>query len=124
MSRRDPDAPLDAFDRDLGRRPADPLGSHAGERHSAAGEKDLVGGLADELGGLGQLAVVDTGAVLHEGGVYIDLDRLGAGEVVAHGGMRAEEGSRWVAKRETDHETWRRLVELGQGLPRREEEGA
>lgn len=121
MSRRDPNAPPDDFDRDLGRTGGDPLGSHAGERHTAAGGKDLAGPLADELGGLEQVTIVDVGAALHEGAVYIDLDALRRGEIVARGGMRAQAGSRWVPKRETDHETWRRLVELASGEPRRED---
>ena len=69
---------------------------------------DAVG--ADELA---ELSVLTTGTRLEQGGTYVDLDDLDAGPFKAIGGHEAAPENRYVAKRDTDHELWNRLV--GQG---------
>ncbi|CAN5744674.1 hypothetical protein BH18ACT2_BH18ACT2_14670 [soil metagenome] len=88
-------------------------GGHADESSSAADEKDLrqLGLLgADDLA---QLQVLTVGARLEQGSVYVDLDDLDGGPFKAMGGQEAGADNRYVAKRDTDHELWNRLV--GQG---------
>ena len=82
---------------------------HADESTSAAEMKELHGlGLrADELT---QLQVLDPGTRLEEGGVYLDLNDLDAGEFTAMGGQEAVAGRRYIAKRDTDHELWNRII--------------
>ena len=62
---------------------------------------------ADELS---RLQVLDPGTRLEQGGVYLDVNDLSGGEFTAMGGDEAVLGSRYVAKRDTDHELWNRLV--------------
>jgi hypothetical protein len=59
---------------------------------------------------LRRLIVVQPGTRLEQGGTYVDLNRLADGPFKALGGHEAEEGSRYVAKRDTDYELWNRLV--------------
>jgi hypothetical protein len=82
---------------------------HADESTSAVEMNDLhaLDLRADELN---QLQVLDAGTRLEQGGVYLDLNDLSAGEFTAMGGDQARPGSRYVAKRDTDHELWNRLV--------------
>lgn len=88
----------------------DPSG-HADESTPAAADKALRHRLStfrdDELAGL---AVLESGARLEQGGVYIDLNRLGDGPFQALGGHEATKANRFVAKRDTDYELWNRLA--------------
>ncbi len=69
--------------------------------------------LAEQVVELAQLAVLETGARLHQGGTYVDLNDAGRQPFAALGGQEAGPEHRYVAKRDTDHELWNRLV--GQG---------
>lgn len=89
-------------------------GGHVGESVAADQDKELHGRLqtlgAEELA---RLSVLASGTRLEQGGTYVDLNDLGAGPFKAIGGQEAGAQSRFVAKRDTDHELWNRLV--GQG---------
>ena len=86
-------------------------GGHEAESSPAADDKALRRRLpaldAAELAGL---SVLDPGARLDQGGVYVDLNDLGGGPFKAIGGQEAGSGHRYVAKRDTDYELWNRLV--------------
>ena len=88
-----------------------PSGGHADESVNAASMKELHNQLneltSDELS---RLAVLETGARLDQGGVYLDLNDLSRGPVQAIGGQTAEQGQRLIAKRDTDYELWNRLA--------------
>ena len=94
--------------------PDDATGGHADESMSATSDKRLHQRL-DDLDGaeLAQLAVLETGARLHQGGTYVDLNDSRRQPFSALGGQEAGPEHRYVAKRDTDHELWNRLV--GQG---------
>jgi hypothetical protein len=81
---------------------------HAEEAVSAVEIKELhdLDLRKDELG---QLQVLSPGAHLEQGGVYIDLDDLARGEFTAASAQEVVDG-RYVAKRDTDHELWNRLL--------------
>jgi hypothetical protein len=85
------------------------LPGHASESTSAVDIKDLheLGLRNDELA---QLQVLDRGTRLDQGGVYLDLDNLTNGEFTAMGDQEAAAGCRYIAKRDTDHELWNRLL--------------
>lgn len=57
-----------------------------------------------------RIPVLEPGAQLEQGSVYVDLDDLDAGPFVALGSEEVVEGDRLVAKRDTDYETWNRLA--------------
>jgi hypothetical protein len=59
---------------------------------------------------LARLSVLDERARLEQGGTYIDLNDLDSGPFTALGGQEAGTRNRYVAKRDTDHELWNRLV--------------
>lgn len=88
-----------------------PGGGHAMESAPAAADKTLHNRLStltnDELG---RLAVLEPGARLEQGGVYLDLSHLDAGPFQALGGHEATAANRFVAKRDTDYELWNRLA--------------
>jgi hypothetical protein len=94
--------------------PDDGTGGHADESRAASDDKQLQQRL-DDLDGaeLAQLAVLETGARLRQGGTYVDLNDRGRQPFTALGGQEAGPEHRYVAKRDTDHELWNRLV--GQG---------
>jgi hypothetical protein len=94
--------------------PDEATGGHADESRAAADDKRLQQRL-DDLGGdeLAELAVLEPGARLHQGGTYVDLNTHDRQPFTAIGGQEAGTGNRYVAKRDTDHELWNRLV--GQG---------
>jgi hypothetical protein len=94
--------------------PDDGTGGHADESRAASGDKRLHKRL-DDLDGaeLAQLAVLETGAHLHQGSTYVDLNDSGRQPFTALGGQEAGPEHRYVPKRDTDHELWNRLV--GQG---------
>jgi hypothetical protein len=86
----------------------------ADESQPAADDKQLrqrLGELdADELA---RLSVLETGVRLEQGGTYVDLNDRRRQPFKAVGGQEAGSKHRYVAKRDTDHELWNRLV--GQG---------
>ena len=94
--------------------PDDGAGGHADESRAASVDKQLHERL-DDLDGteLAQVAVLETGTRLHQGGTYVDLNDRGRQPFTALGGQQAGPEHRYVAKRDTDHELWSRLV--GQG---------
>jgi hypothetical protein len=94
--------------------PADGSGGHVDESLPAADDKLLQKRL-EELDGaeLAQLPVLERGARLHQGGTYVDLNDRRRQPFKALGGQEAGPEHRLVAKRDTDHELWNRLV--GQG---------
>ncbi len=81
------------------------------ESLSAADDKRLRERLPDlDNAELSRLAVLETGTSLEQGGTYLDLDDLRRGPFKALGGQSAEQGSRVIAKRDTDYELWNRLT--------------
>src|SRR5213082_2949968 len=59
---------------------------------------------------LERLSVLEAGARLRQGSVYLDLTALEAGPFVAGGGQAAKPGRHLISKAETDHELWNRLT--------------
>src|SRR4051794_7696761 len=116
MAKRDQTGPAteapDEFEADL-QRVEDPLPGHAGEVRPVWEDKDLHV-LPDDLdpAELDRLAVLEPGTRLEQGSTYLDLDELRRGPFTAMGGDEVRPGHRVVAKRETDHELWNRLLEL------------
>jgi hypothetical protein len=107
-------APVDA--------PGDPAG-HADESVPAADDKHVQQRLVDQLSPdqMARLAVLEEGARLEQGGVYVDLADLEGGPFKAIGGQEADTRTRYVAKRDTDHELWNELA--GDREPRVERPG-
>jgi hypothetical protein len=102
----------DDFAADLGTEPS--AGGHVDESTLASDDKALRAGLPDlDADDLKRLSVLATGTRLDQGSTYVDLNALGRGPFKAMGDQSAGEGNRYVAKRDTDHEMWDRLV--GQG---------
>lgn len=102
-----------SFDDDLA--PVDApgeLAGHADESVPAADDKRIRARLDEQLSSdeMARLAVLEEGARLEQGGVYVDLADLPAGPFKAIGGQEAGRRDRYVAKRDTDHELWNRLV--------------
>jgi hypothetical protein len=94
--------------------PDDGTGGHADESRPASGDKRLQRRLGDLDGAeLAQLPVLETGARLHQGGTFVDLNDRERQPFTALGGQEAGPEHRLVAKRDVDHELWNRLV--GQG---------
>jgi hypothetical protein len=86
-------------------------GGHARESTPAVADKMLherLPGLSNDE--LARLPVLETGARLEQGGIYIDLDDLDAGPFKALGGHDATVANRYVAKRDTDYQLWNRLA--------------
>ncbi len=113
-----------SFDDDLA--PVDPPGGSAGhvdESAPATEDKHLKAPLADQLSPdqIARLSVLEVGARLEQGGVYVDLADLKAGPFKALGSQEAGGRNRYVAKRDTDHELWNGLV--GDREPRVERPG-
>jgi hypothetical protein len=65
---------------------------------------------------IARIAVLEPGARLEQGSVYLDLADVEAGPFVALGSESIVEGDRIVAKRDLDHEIWNRLA--GDRTPR------
>jgi len=100
-----------------GDEPAARLGGHAEESAPAAADK----GLRERLGDLApaelaRLAVLEPGTRLQQGGTYVDLNDAARAPFTALGGHEAGPETRYVAKRDTDHELWNRLVGQGRGV--------
>ena len=85
-------------------------GQHA-ESVSGVDDKVLHAGFPelsnDELA---RLAVLEPGARLEQGGVYVDLNNLADGPFKAMAGHQATQYDRIIAKRDTDYELWNRIV--------------
>jgi hypothetical protein len=102
-----------SFDDDLA--PVDAPGApagHADESVPASDDKRIQSRLGDRLSPdqMARLSVLGEGVRLEQGGVYVDLADLAAGPFKAIGGQEASSRQRYVAKRDTDHELWNRLV--------------
>lgn len=63
-----------------------------------------------------RIPLLQPGAHLEQGSVYLDLDDIEAGPFVAVGHERVHEDDRLVAKRDADDESWDRLA--GKRQPR------
>lgn len=87
------------------------LRTHVDESTPAVEDKSLHGQL-DMLEGdeLARLTVLQAGAKLEQGSVYLDLGDLERGPFKAIGGQEVGPSDRYVAKKETDYELWNRLV--------------
>ncbi|MCC6313102.1 MAG: hypothetical protein IT337_03750 [Thermomicrobiales bacterium] len=85
--------------------------AHLNETVPASADKHLYDKLPqltdDELR---RLSVLDTGAALEQGGVYLDLNDVAAGPFTAEGGMTAGATQHLIAKRETDYLLWNQLT--------------
>lgn len=88
-------------------------GGHAEESISAAEDKELRSLDGVDADDLAQLTILMIGSRLEQGSVYIDLNDLGAGPFKALGAHEAGVDHRYIAKRDTDHELWNRLVGRG-----------
>ncbi len=102
-----------SFDDDLA--PVDELGApagHADESVPAGDDKRTEALVADRLSPdlMARLSVLEEGARLEQGGVYVDLANLDAGPFKAIGGQEADKSKKYVAKRDTDHELWNQLA--------------
>lgn len=87
------------------------LGGHATESRAGVDDKKLHQRLPDLTDAeLANLAVLERGARLEQGGVYLDLNDPQRKPFRALGGQVAEEHNRFIAKRETDYELWNRLA--------------
>jgi isopenicillin-N epimerase len=87
------------------------LGSHEDESSPASADKAISGRL-EQLSGdeLDRLSVLDPGARLEQGSVYLDLNDLQRGPFTAAGGDEASATRRLVAKKDTDYELWNALT--------------
>jgi len=87
------------------------MGGHEEESLVAADEKQIRNQLP-ELSGeeLSRLTVLETGARLDQGGVYLDLNQRENGPFKALGGHDAKPSERLVAKRDIDYELWNQLT--------------
>lgn len=85
--------------------------SHASESAPASEDKVLHERFRDLTNDeLARLSILEPGARLDQGGVYLDLNRLREGPFQALGGHEATAANRYIAKRDTDYELWNRLV--------------
>ena len=84
---------------------------HADESVAATQDKELYGRL-NMLDGeeFDRLTVLQRGARLDQGAVYLDLNDLERGPFKAIGGQEAGPDNRYVAKKDTDYELWNRLA--------------
>ena len=87
------------------------LAGHADESVPAADDKELHSRL-DDLDGdeLSQLSVLGSGTRLEQGSTYVDLNDPGRTPFKALASQEAGAENRYVAKRDTDHELWNKLV--------------
>ena len=86
-------------------------GGHADEAVAAVDDKHLHERLPElSNADLAQLAVLEPGTALEQGGTYLDLNDLGRGPIKALGGHEAGSRNRYIAKRDTDYELWNRLA--------------
>jgi len=98
--------------------PADASGGHGDDSVPATEDKELHSQLDDlDRSELAGIAVLEPGTRLHQGSTYVDLNDLASGPFTAIGGQEAGPDDRYVAKRDTDHELWNRLVGQGRAPP-------
>lgn len=103
----------DSFDDDLGSIEApSALGGHVDESIPATDDKRVQARVGDILSPdeMARLTVLEPGADLEQGGVYLDLEDSERGPFKAFGGKSAEKRGRYVAKRDIDHELWAKLA--------------
>jgi len=108
---RGPDQPTEDFDQDLHDPRLETGPGHVEESFVAADSKrvhDLLPWLDSSQ--LEQLAVLNEGTRLEQGGVYLDLRDRERGPFKAIGGESADAPHLYVAKRDLDHELWNRLT--------------
>jgi hypothetical protein len=74
--------------------------------------------LPDDVLSGAEVGTVKHGTALQEGETYIDLDDLATGPFRARGRIVAHDHDRLVPRRDTEPETWRRLVELAEQAER------
>lgn len=91
-------------------------GGHVDESILASDDKELRSELPDlDANDLKRLSILTVGSRLDQGSIYVDLNALEHGPFKAVGDQEAGDDNRYVAKRDTDHEMWDRVV--GQGRP-------
>lgn len=91
-------------------------GGHVDESILASDDKGLHTEMPDlDADDLKRLSILTVGTRLDQGSTYVDLNALEDGPFKALGDQTAGEDNRFVAKRDTDHEMWDRVV--GQGRP-------
>jgi hypothetical protein len=82
-----------------------------GEKYDAGGDgktrRQFAELTKDEVA---RIPVLQPGAQLEQGSVYLDLDDIEAGPFVALGSEDVTEGDRIVSKRDADYEIWKRLA--------------
>ncbi len=89
-------------------------GGHVDESILASDDKELRTEMPDlNADDLKRLSILTVGTRLDQGSTYVDLNALESGPFKALGDQSAGEDNRYVAKRDTDHEMWDRVV--GQG---------
>jgi hypothetical protein len=107
-----PDRSMDEFADDIApATPANDLRGHVEASSPAAEDKALrqaMPELSSEL--VSRLSVVNAGTQLEQGGTYLDLNDRERGPFKALGGQSANQGNRYVAKKDTDYELWNELV--------------
>ena len=89
----------------------DQSGGHAMESRPGVADQalhDRLRDLSDDE--LARLAILEPGARLEQGGIYLDLNDLDAGPFKAIGGHVATGANRYIAKRDTDYLLWNRLA--------------
>lgn len=96
--------PDDEYSADLGRDKEVDAGDTTEQtrplgHHEAAAARERLGEQADEI------SVLRPGTRLHQGGTYVDLDRLDAGPFTAYGGQRVEEDQLVVSKKDIGYDT-------------------
>ncbi len=93
---------------------AQSTGGHVDESILASDDKELRTEMPDlDADDLKRLSILTVGTRLDQGSTYVDLNALELGPFKALGDQTAGEDNRFVAKRDTDHEMWDRIV--GQG---------
>ena len=91
--------------------PMDIGGGHLDESEPASADKEMHRKLQDLTNDeLGQLSILVPGTRLEQGGSYLDLNNRGRGAFTAMAGDEAAQGSRLIAKRDTDYVLWNRLT--------------
>lgn len=86
-------------------------GGHNDESSPGVDDKELHERLRElQNDELARLSILEPGAHLEQGGIYLDLNRLDDGPFKAIGGQQATASTRLIAKRDTGYELWNRLA--------------
>jgi hypothetical protein len=110
--------PADDFSADLGRSPDSGADAEGSTTRPARHHEPLPDGLSDlSKEERARLTFLREGARLEQGGVYVDLADDLRRPIKAIGGQVAGPGQLLVAKRDTDHDLWNRLVPDDAGEP-------